>query len=160
MSETEMPDGGSGGGGPGKGKADGVSGPPDAAAERAPDRANVQGRSAGGESGGGAYDNPHADKQPTGGGFMGHGGQTDIAYHGGGQAGEGGDAPNAATGSDSSNGEERGAAGWPAPEYDAHPVEGGGRTFGVVETSGIAQAEATGKVGTDAPDEHENPGAG
>ena len=159
MSETEMPDGG---GGPGKGKADGVSGPPDAGPDRAPDGANVHGRSAAGESGGGAYDNPHTDKQPTSGSFMGHGGQSDIAYHGGGQAGEGGDAPNAVTGSDSSNGEERGAAGSPAPQYDAHPVEGGGRSFGVVETSGIAQAEATGKVGTDAPDERaqEPPGAG
>ncbi|HEX8443352.1 MAG TPA: hypothetical protein VF631_06875 [Allosphingosinicella sp.] len=42
----------------------------------------------GGDSGGGAYPNPHTGKKPEGGGFMGHGGQTDIAYHGGEQLGE------------------------------------------------------------------------
>ncbi|HEX8447445.1 MAG TPA: hypothetical protein VF649_12635 [Sphingomonas sp.] len=44
-----------------------------------------------GESGGGAYPNPHtgkdgSDKRP--GSFMGHGGQTEIAYHGPGQLGD------------------------------------------------------------------------
>ena len=39
------------------------------------------GASGGGESGGGAYPNPHTGKDPQG-GFMGHGGQTDIGYRG------------------------------------------------------------------------------
>jgi hypothetical protein len=49
---------------------------------------NPQDRSAGGESNGGAYPNPHTGKE--GGaesGFMGHGGQTEIAYSGTGQGG-------------------------------------------------------------------------
>lgn len=154
MSKTETP---VSGGGPLKGAPDGVSGPPsdDPAA-------NIQGRTEGGESGGGAYPNPHTGKKPTGGGFFGHGGQTEMAYYGGGQAGEGGDAPNAAAGSDSSNGTEKEAVGSKALEYDAHPVVTGGRSFDVLETSGVAQAEATGKIGTDAPyeREQESPGSG
>jgi hypothetical protein len=45
-----------------------------------------------GESGGGAYPNPHTGKgqKSNFGGFFGHGGQTEIAYHGG-------DNPNATT---------------------------------------------------------------
>jgi hypothetical protein len=36
-----------------------------------------------GESQGGAYPNPHSGKEPKGGDtFLGHGGQTEIAYHG------------------------------------------------------------------------------
>ena len=49
----------------------------------------TSGRSGGGDSGGGAYPNPHSGKQ--GGktdGYMGHGGQSEIAYHGKGQLGE------------------------------------------------------------------------
>ena len=94
---------------------------------------------------------------------MGHGGQTDIAYHGGGQAGtDGGDAPNAVTSSDTSDGTEQDTAPWAAPEYDPRDVMAGGQTFKVVQTSGIAEAEASGKVGTDAPYEAEQaaPGAG
>lgn len=58
-------------------------------------------RDGGGESGGGAYDNPHAGKKGGSGGFMGHGGQTEQPYHGGEQLGdetvaEGGN-PNSAT---------------------------------------------------------------
>jgi hypothetical protein len=52
---------------------------------------NFNGRMAaagGGDSGGGAYPNPHTGKKPEGGGFMSHGGQSDIAYHGGEQLGE------------------------------------------------------------------------
>jgi hypothetical protein len=45
-------------------------------------------RKSGGESQGGAYPNPHKGKTPDNGGFMGHGGQTDMAYHGSGQLGE------------------------------------------------------------------------
>lgn len=40
-----------------------------------------------GESGGGAYPNPHKGKNGDAGGFTGHGGQTDMAYHGAGQLG-------------------------------------------------------------------------
>lgn len=54
-------------------------------------RNEYQGRQSGlggGDSGGGAYPNPHTGKPPEGGGFMGHGGQTDISYYGTGQLGE------------------------------------------------------------------------
>ncbi|WP_347302339.1 hypothetical protein V5740_10025 [Croceibacterium sp. TMG7-5b_MA50] len=71
------------GGGPDKGKPDGVSASP--AAARGVD---VQGRTSGGDGEGGAYPNPHTGREPTQGGLMGHGGQTEIGYHGGGQAGE------------------------------------------------------------------------
>ena len=45
------------------------------------------GRSGGGESGGGPYPNPHTGKEPGNDGFMGHGGQTEMPYHGPGQLG-------------------------------------------------------------------------
>ena len=57
-------------------------------------------RSGGGESGGGAYPNPHSGKEGGGDtGFMGHGGQSEMAYHGEGQLGEEetGENPNSAT---------------------------------------------------------------
>ncbi len=60
----------------------------------------INGRSGGGDSGGGAYPNPHTGKEPQNDGFMGHGGQTEMEYHGTGQLGEkelGGN-PNAPTG--------------------------------------------------------------
>lgn len=44
-----------------------------------------------GESGGGAYPNPHTGKEGSDDGpgkLMGHGGQTEMAYHGHGQLGE------------------------------------------------------------------------
>ena len=41
-----------------------------------------------GESGGGAYPNPHDGGGKPDDGFMGHGGQSEIAYHGPGQLGE------------------------------------------------------------------------
>lgn len=41
------------------------------------------GRGGGGESGGGAYPNPHTGKKPRKDGFMGRGGQTGMDYHGG-----------------------------------------------------------------------------
>jgi hypothetical protein len=43
-----------------------------------------------------------------------------------------------------------------------HRVKVGGRTIEVIEDSGVAAAEATGKVGTDAPFEAEqtSPGGG
>ena len=40
-----------------------------------------------GRSGGGAYPNPHTGKEGKRGGFMDHGGQTDMGYHGTGQLG-------------------------------------------------------------------------
>lgn len=57
-----------------KGASDGVS---DAATNR----------SSGGESGGGGYDNPFTGEKPENQGFMGHGGQSEIAYSGTGQGG-------------------------------------------------------------------------
>jgi len=51
-------------------------------------QAEYQGRGGGGDSGGGAYPNPHTGREGTGNrGFMGHGGQSDMAYHGKGQLG-------------------------------------------------------------------------
>lgn len=63
------------GGGDAKGKPDGVN---DAEATA-------------GESGGGAYPNPHTGKKGDQGGWMGHGGQTEVGYHGGGQSGDEGE---------------------------------------------------------------------
>ena len=68
-------------------QADGRASPkkrPDGVSER------PSGRASPGESGGGAYPNPHRGKKPKNspGDFMGHGGQTEIAYHGAGQLGE------------------------------------------------------------------------
>ena len=71
------------GGGIAKGKPDGVSGSPDTG-----EVGGVHGRSSGGESGGGAYPNPHSGKGPTHSRFS--GGQTEKAYYGG-------DNPNATT---------------------------------------------------------------
>jgi hypothetical protein len=39
-------------------------------------------RSGGGDSGGGAYPNPHRGKTPAKDGFAGRGGQTDMGYRG------------------------------------------------------------------------------
>lgn len=87
-----------------KGAPDGVSASPSES-----EGANIQGRSAGGESGGGVYPNPKFGKAGTNSGFMGHGGQTDIGYHGGEQAGDnGGTTANATTrGKDDYAGSER-----------------------------------------------------
>ncbi len=53
------------------------------------DPAAMNGRMGGGDSGGGAYPNPHTGKEGSDReGFMGHGGQTEMAYHGGQQLGE------------------------------------------------------------------------
>ena len=71
-------------------------------------RENFNGLSGRGQDGGGAYPNPHSGKEGGNGGYMGHGGQTEMAYHGPGQLGEdkvGGNA-NAATGK-SGGGEEK-----------------------------------------------------
>ena len=51
-------------------------------AERQDGIEDAPGKTAGGgESAGGAYPNPQSGKRP-GGGFLGHGGQTDIDYSG------------------------------------------------------------------------------
>jgi hypothetical protein len=60
----------------------------------------VNSRNAGGESGGGAYPNPHTGKEKKQSGFFGHGGQTEIDYSGtGGGEGDTGNNVNGATGS-------------------------------------------------------------
>ena len=48
----------------------------------------LDGVGGGGQSGGGAYPNPHAGKEAGKDGFMGTGGQTEMPYHGTGQLGE------------------------------------------------------------------------
>ncbi|HEX8241640.1 MAG TPA: hypothetical protein VF574_18030 [Allosphingosinicella sp.] len=57
----------------------------------------LSGRGGGGDSGGGAYPNPHRGKDGDKDGFTGSGGQTEMPYHGQGQLGEDetGDNPNA-----------------------------------------------------------------
>ena len=47
----------------------------------------VAGGGGGGQSGGGAYPNPHTGKDGGNGGYMGHGGQTEMPYHGHGRLG-------------------------------------------------------------------------
>jgi hypothetical protein len=92
---------------------------------------------------------------------MAHGGQTDIAYHGGGQAGEdGGSTGNGVAGS--AGGDRTTIVDDPDADREPHAITGEGRTIEVVETSGIAEAEANGKIGTDAryEDEQKQPGAG
>ena len=138
------------GGGAGKGKPDGASGSPATGEE-----GRAHGRSAGGESGGGAYPNPHSGKEPDNEGFLSHGGQTEMSYHGGNN-------PNATAGPQEPAGEQAGSQAAAAPERKPHTIQAGQRTIDVVEESGIAAAEASGKVATDAPYEREqkSPGAG
>jgi len=139
-----------------KGAPDGVSESP-----RSDTDGRVHGRSDGGESAGGAYPNPHEGKTDADTSPASQGGQTDIAYHGGGQAGEdGGSAGNAVAGSSGGSGTTIAAD--PDADRTPHSIAAEHGTIKVVETSGIAEAEATGKVGTDARYEHEQakPGAG
>ena len=67
----------------------------------------------GGESAGGAYPNPHSGKEGKAGGLMGHGGQTEMPYHGSGQLGaqKTGDNPNAPARKTGSDGEEEAGVG-------------------------------------------------
>jgi hypothetical protein len=62
------------------------------------EEASSGGSTGAGQSGGGAYPNPHKGKDGGGDtGWMGHGGQSEMAYHGAGQIGTDrvGDNPNA-----------------------------------------------------------------
>ena len=141
------------GGGVRKGMPDGVSGSPDQEVEGL-----VHGRSGGGESGGGAYPNPHSDEgraNPTSSGGSFSGGQGDKAYYGS-------ENPNATTPRKAAAQDQQGAQGSAPVEQKAHSVEVGGRTIEVIEDNGVAAAEATGKVATDAPykEEQESPGGG
>ncbi len=148
-----------------KGAPDGVSGTPTEG-----DGRGVHGRTEGGESGGANYLNPQTGKAgPSGNsssagekpgsgngsgfseGATGHGGQTQIDYYGSGQRGAGGAAgQNAVAGSNSSahDGETKTPA--PAAERPPHQVTAQGRTFSVVEDSGVAAAEAVGDLGPEA----------
>lgn len=105
--KKEMP---ANGGGVAKGKPDGVSGSPDTGGV-----GGVHGRSSGGESGGGAYPNPHSGKGPTNAKFS--GGQAEKAYYGG-------DNPNATNPQNSyakevRNSEENGAPVEGSPDSDS-----------------------------------------
>ena len=144
------------GGGFRKGEPDGVSGTPGS-----DETGRVHGRTGGGESAGGAYPNPDSDPEPSGpksskgAGILGHAGQSEKAYYGGAN-------PNATTGggllSDAQDGSKDGAS----PIRKSHAAGAEGQDIEVIEDSGIAAAEATGKVATDAPYENEqkNPGSG
>lgn len=98
-----------------KGAPDGVSGTPGKLEE-----GEVHGRSGGGESGGGAYPNPHTGHGEPKSEFFSPRGQTPKAYHGGGQAGmDGGVAPNAPAGSDDRIGDAKAVG----PESDRRGSE-------------------------------------
>lgn len=138
------------GGGVQKGKPDGVSGTPAAGKP-----GQVHGRFSGGESAGGAYPNPYTDESSITSSAPGHGGQSEIAYYGGSN-------PNATAGGGTLSKAKSGPRIAATPVRQAHEVEAGEQRFDVVEDSGVAAAEATGKVGTDAPCEGEekNPAGG
>jgi hypothetical protein len=128
---------------------------------------STHGRGGGGESGGGDYDNPHAGKEPHG--F--EGGQSVRGYFGPGQldgeAADPGHARIVGQGGDTetrggSEGSERAGAPETTPLHKPSRVTAGGRTFEVIQESGVAEAEVSGKVATDAPyeEEQESPGSG
>lgn len=143
------------GGGPNKGDADGV---------------NEPGRGAGGDSAGGADQNPHEGKEGDSsiGGFLGHGGQSEIAYHGAGQPQDRSDPPNGAAGSGDDDADEKGPKPGPtgpdqdfSGEYPREIAGGDGRRIEVVDTSGIAAAEAAGTTGTEGQEKTtDQPGSG
>lgn len=129
-------------------------------------------RTAGGESGGGGYDNPHTGKDgdSDASGFLGHGGQTEIGYHGGGQASSQGIATQNATAegdSDAEHDSERGPKPGPTgPDQDfsaeyPREIQVDGRRLEIVDTSGVAAAEAAGTIGRDGDANASNaPGSG
>jgi hypothetical protein len=142
--KKEMP---ANGGGAAKGKPDGVSGSPDTG-----ETGQIHGRSGGGESGGGAYPNPYSGKGSADTGSSDLGAQN--AYFGG-------DNPNATTKPQNSLEKEEPAAEESDPSLgEAHRVEAGGRTFEVIEESGVAAAIAAGKTGTEAEPEKDSNLAG
>ncbi|MBA2467143.1 MAG: hypothetical protein H0V46_06005 [Sphingomonas sp.] len=136
------------GGGVAQGWPDGVSGSPDSA-----ERGRGHGRSPGGESGGGAYPNPRLDKDPANSDFSGV--QGEKTYFGS-------DNPNATNPRTSAKEEEASAGGSSPAVRQGHPIRAGEGTIDVVEHSGVAAAEASGKVATDAAyeAEQETPGGG
>lgn len=83
-------------------------------------------------------------ERPVGDGVTGHAGQA------GNQADN---VPEAAPGAAESDGQEEGAGAWTAPTYEPHAVSTAGRTFDVVETNGVAQAEQLGLVGAGTSDD-------
>lgn len=127
---------------------------------------DTHGRGGGGESGGGSYDNPHTGKEARGESKGFEGGQSVPGYFGPGQLdGEKADPEQAGAvgqGGENSDGEKAGGAPVSPPEHEVRRVTAAGRTFEVVQASGVAEAEVSGKVGTDAPYEAEqaSPGSG
>jgi hypothetical protein len=138
----------------------------------APDGVNIDnpsGRSEQGESGGGSYPNGRDDRDAQG--SRSHGGQSNIGYHGGGQAGEDGaaNANAAARGDDnfSSAGEQGPKPGPQGPNQDddgsrIRSVRVLGRTVAVQDMSGVAAAEVAGTTGSEGQktSDEEAPGAG
>lgn len=128
---------------------------------------DTHGRGGGGESGGGTYDNPHTGKEARGESGDFQGGQSVRGYFGPGQF-DGEKADPAESGVVGQGGHPADADAEPdrspgmTPEHKPRQVTAAGRTFEVVETNGVAEAEADGKVGTDAPYEAEQdcPGSG
>ncbi|WP_419813740.1 hypothetical protein [Glacieibacterium sp.] len=125
-----------------KGAPDGVSGAP----EKGPGE-GVHGRAPPGETGGGAYPNPHTEESDDDAREKTHGGQTEMKYYGSGQAGsDGSAAPNAAAGSNDPGHASEAKLPEPAVDRQPHTIHAQGRTFQVVEGSGVAAAEATADV--------------
>jgi len=119
-----------------------------------------------GQSGGGAYPNPHRGKttRDAPGDFMGHGGQTENAYHGGGQLGDRKVAPQSGAREAAAGGNREGGVRQPEDDLPGRRRErtdepagsGGlrrevhlrnGTVLTVEESSGTAFAEATGDAG-------------
>ena len=123
----------------------------------------THGRTGGGESGGGGYDNPHTGKEARGeaGGF--EGGQSVRGYYGPGQLdGKNADANVRESVGQGGVGNDASPGGAAAPQFEPHRVVAGGQSFDVVQASGVAEAEVSGKVATDAAYEAEQecPGSG
>lgn len=119
-------------------------------------------RSVGGESGGGSYDNPYTGKEARGESGKFEGGQSVQGYYGSGQLdGEKADQAEPGTvgqGGDVGTGSDRLPIATPGNK--PHQVTESGRTFEVVQASGVAEAEVNGKIGTDAAYEDEQNSSG